>query len=118
MEYSIGIAETMSTTEDIYQTLAAKFVDSVIQINNESDQHAVAPGSESHLHVVVVSHQFEGISLLARHRMVYEILAGYLRTTVHALALHTYTVSEWEKRMQPAPESPACMGGGKKHAAI
>lgn len=107
----------MSTTEEIYETLAAKFVGSIVQINNESDQHAVAPGSESHLRIVVASNQFEGLSLLARHRMVYEILAGYLRTTVHALALHTYTVSEWEKRMKPAPESPACMGGSKKHAA-
>lgn len=108
----------MTTTENIYKTLAAKFIDSVIQIQNESDQHAVTPGSESHLRVVVVSNQFEGIALLARHRMVYEILTDYLQTGVHALALHTYTVSEWEKRLQPAPESPACLGGGKKLPAI
>lgn len=117
MEYSTRAAANMSRIEEIHELLSAKFAGPVIQVDNDSDHHAVAPGSESHLRVVVVSKLFEGLPLLARHRMVYETLAEYLQTTVHALALHTFTETEWGKKMQPAPESPACLGGGKIRTA-
>jgi len=32
---------------------------------------------------------------------------------VHALALHTYTLSEWQQRHGEAPLSPPCLGGSK-----
>jgi len=50
--------------------------------------------------------------LVARHRMVNEILAEDLQR-IHALALHTYTPEEWAERGQ-APQSPPCQGGGKQ----
>jgi BolA protein len=40
-------------------------------------------------------------------------LAEELQNGVHALALHTYSLGEWQVRHQQAPESPACMGGSK-----
>jgi BolA protein len=78
---------------------------------NESGNHNVPPGSETHFKVVLVSDAFEGQRLLARHRAVNETLAEELAGGVHALALHTYTPGEWQDRFGDAPMSPPCLGG-------
>ena len=66
-----------------------------LEVLNESSGHNVPPGSESHFKVVLVSSEFEGVRLLARHRRVNEVLADELAGSVHALAIHTYTDTEW-----------------------
>lgn len=84
-----------------------------LEVINESGSHNVPRGSETHFKLVVVSPAFEGLSAVKRHQAVYALLRGPLASGVHALALHTYTVSEWEARQATAPESPACRGGSK-----
>ena len=39
-------------------------------------------------------------------------LAEELSTTVHALALHTYTIKEWEGLQDTVFASPPCRGAG------
>ena len=39
-----------------------------LAILNESNKHNVPPGSESHWNIVIVSAQFRGTTLVARHR--------------------------------------------------
>ena len=85
-----------------------------LQVENESNRHNVPPGSESHFKVVVVADAFEGKNLVARHRMINEILADELQNRIHALALHTYTRQDWQDKNGNAPMSPPCLGGGKK----
>ena len=41
------------------------------------------------------------------------LLADALEGPVHALALHTYTPEEWEKRGGSVNASPQCRGGEK-----
>lgn len=84
-----------------------------LEVRNESSMHNVPPGSESHFKVTVVSEQFEGKSLLMRHRMLNEALAEELAGPVHALALHTMTPTEWAKKGGEVPDSPLCHGGSK-----
>jgi BolA protein len=84
-----------------------------LQVINESANHHVPPGSESHFKVVLVADEFEGARLLARHRRVNDILAEELAHSIHALALHTYTRAEWRTRFGAAPMSPPCLGGGR-----
>ncbi|WP_162045706.1 BolA family protein [Vibrio taketomensis] len=98
------IEETIKTK--LHQQLSPIHLDVI----NESYMHNVAPGSESHFKVVVVSEQFEGLRLLARHRLVNQTLADELANSIHALAIHTYTPEEW-KTQQSAPNSPMCLGG-------
>ncbi len=81
-----------------------------LRVENESHRHNVPPGSESHFKVTAVSPQFNGKTLLARHRMVNEILSDELSGGVHALALHTLTPDEWTKQDAVA-DSPPCLGG-------
>jgi BolA protein len=80
-----------------------------LTVLNESHMHNVPPGSESHFKVVVVSDQFEGKRLVQRHQLVYQLLQDELANGVHALAIHAYTDSEWQKQ-GAAPDSPQCMG--------
>ncbi len=86
---------------------------SLLDVINESHQHSVPAGSESHFKVVIVSPAFAGQRLVARHQTVYRVLAEELAGGVHALALHTYTPEEWGAREGGAPASPKCMGGSK-----
>ena len=75
--------------------------------------HSVPPNSETHFKVVLVSPEFVGKRPVARHQMVYRLLADELAAGVHALALHTYTADEWQLRAEQVPASPECLGGGK-----
>lgn len=82
-----------------------------LQVINESYMHNVAPGSESHFKVIVVTQSFEGQRLLMRHRQINQALAEELKNHIHALAIHTYTPQEWEELQKQAPDSPMCLGG-------
>ena len=100
-----------TTVEIISEKLGARFDPQHLLVENESGNHNVPPGSETHFKVVLVSAAFEGERLLARHRAVNEALADELAGGVHALALHTYTAGEWQARFGDAPMSPPCLGG-------
>lgn len=82
-----------------------------LRVDNESQRHNVPRGSQTHMKVTIVSAQFDGQALLARHRMVNEMLQEELRGGVHALALHTFTPQEWNARGETAADSPPCLGG-------
>ena len=102
----------------IKQRIEAK-IRSVLQpqhfeVENESGNHAVPPGSETHFKVLIVSAAFLGKSLLDRHRMIYALVEEERASGVHALALHTYTPEEW-LAYQPNRKSPPCLGGTKKN---
>lgn len=75
------------------------------EVVNESSQHA-GPASESHFKIVVVSSDFEEMKLIDRHRFINKLFVDELKL-IHAIAMHTYTPQEWEKR-QAAPDSPEC----------
>jgi len=107
----------VSIEETIERKLAARFDLLHLQVLNESSGHNVAPGSETHFKVILVSTEFEGLRLLARHRAVNEALAAELAGGVHALAIHTYTPPEWQQRFGSAPLSPPCLGGKAREAS-
>lgn len=103
----------MSMQADIEASLSTELKPSVMQVINESNNHNVPAGSESHFKLVLVSDRFNGKSLLVRHRLINSILGNLLQNGIHALAMHTYTESEWHQIQGDAPESPVCHGGGK-----
>jgi BolA protein len=97
----------------ITEKLTEQFNPEVLQVTNESYLHSVPAGSESHFKVVLVSDQFVGSRLVQRHQAIYAQLVEELKGPVHALALHTYTASEWSENQGGAPDSPDCLGGSK-----
>ena len=54
-------------------------------------------GDQNHFQATVVCEEFEGKTLLEQHQLVYGALQELLKEQVHALALKTYTPSEWKK---------------------
>ena len=101
----------MSVRKEIETKLAKAFSLDYFEVVNESRFHNVPEDSETHFKVVLISPQFEGVRLIARHRAVNKALADELNGQVHALAIHTYTAEEWLSKNQKFPDSPACRGG-------
>lgn len=69
------------------------------------------PATNSHFNLTLVSTSFEGKRAVARHQMVYKALAEELAGEVHAIALHLFTLEEWEKAGNASKASPNCHGG-------
>ncbi|MDD9197325.1 transcriptional regulator BolA [Aliivibrio sp. S3MY1] len=98
----------------IEQKLRTELSPSYLKVLNESYMHNVPEGAESHFKVIVVSDDFEGERLLSRHRTINSILADELANHIHALAIHTYSETEWQALdTELVPNSPDCMGVNK-----
>ena len=85
-----------------------------IKVTNESHLHNVPSGAESHFKVILVNNDFIKKTPVKRHQLVYSILAEELSCSLHALALHTYTELEWDKRQTLIPKTPNCLGAKHK----
>lgn len=96
----------------IEEKLKVAFSPSHLEVHDESYRHNVPAGAESHFKVVIVSDNFTGMRFIERHRSIYGALAEELAGSVHALALHTYTVKEWEGLQDTVLASPGCRGAG------
>ena len=56
-------------------------------------------GDGSKFEARVVSGHFEGLSTLARHRLVYAVLDEHIRSgAIHALTIRAFTPEEWKVR--------------------
>ena len=108
---------SMSIRENIERKLAEGLGALHLEVINESGQHNVPAGSETHFKVIVVSKDFENRNLVAQHRLVYKLLGSELQSQVHALALHTYTAQGWRDSQGATPMSPPCLGGKSREQA-
>ena len=48
-----------------------------------------------HFKIIIVSSTFEGLSLLDRHKLVYQALNGMIKNDIHAIGLKTIATSEY-----------------------
>ncbi len=85
----------------IRQKLTEAFQPVVLNIQDDSKKHAGHAGhdpkGETHFSVTIVSAEFEGLSPLARHRLIYAILAEELAERVHALSLKALTPDKYNQ---------------------
>lgn len=69
-----------------------------LEVKDESHLHAghagAREGGQSHFRLLVVSEKFEGLSPVARQRLVNAALREELATHIHALAMKTLTPGE------------------------
>lgn len=108
----------MSVAASIERKLAQGLDLLHLEVVNESGNHNVPPGAESHFKVVAVAGEFDGSRLLERHRRIHALLEEELAGEVHALAIHAYTAEEWRRRFGAAPLSPPCLGGEKRQQTL
>ena len=103
---------TNSMQSQLELKLQNQFKPTLLNIINESNKHNVPKGSESHFKVLIVSNEFEGKSLIERHRMVNKALADELKTSVHALSIQAVTPTQWSANSN-VESTPNCQGGHK-----
>lgn len=82
----------MSVAKRIEEKLRAEFAPKKLIVVDESHLHAGHAGArsqgESHFRVEIVSHLFEGLSRIARQRLIYQTLSEEMATDIHALVLN------------------------------
>ena len=64
-----------------------------IAIVDESHLHVGHPGAASgggHFQVTIVADNFDGLSTLARHRLIYDALGDAMQTEIHALSIKAF----------------------------
>ncbi|HTE16676.1 MAG TPA: BolA family protein [Burkholderiales bacterium] len=86
----------MNTIEEMRQRLTALSPES-IEILDESGQHIGhegAKGGGGHYQLLLVTARFSGLSLPARHRMVYDALGPMMHQAIHALSIKAYAPDE------------------------
>lgn len=104
----------MARHDRIHDALVAHFAPLELEVVDESANHSVPRGSESHFKVVIVSPAFEDQAVIARHRAVHAALAEELAAGLHALSIHAWSPAQWLARGGQIPASPPCLGGSKR----
>ena len=103
----------MSRQARIEERLTSELAPVHLVVENESHNHSVKPGSETHFKVVIVSAAFDGKDRIARHRLLHKVLAEELAAGLHALTSSMFSPAEWSK-VPNVLASPACAGGDGK----
>lgn len=99
----------------IQTTIEEKLIESLspkrLRIDNDSGRHA-GPATESHFRLIIVSESFDGLSLVARQRLVYASLADEMAGPVHALQMKCLTPFEYDSANgEVTLKAPPCGGG-------
>ncbi len=104
----------MSRKNRIEELVNKELVPIYLNVEDESGNHHVPEGAQTHFKLTVVSTCFIDLSRLARHRLLNHLLNKEFELGLHALSMHLYTPEEWEKRGNSVLQSPSCRGGFKK----
>ena len=59
-------------------------------------------GTGDHFSAVIISDDFNDLSLIKQHQLVYKTLVKYMTNEIHALQIKTYSKSAWEKTKSEA----------------
>tara|TARA_Y100001970_G_C13803346_1_gene636200 strand:+ start:29 stop:274 length:246 start_codon:yes stop_codon:yes gene_type:complete len=54
-------------------------------------------GNQDHFSVIVISSEFEGVSMINQHKKVYDALENMVTKEIHALQIKTLTWEQWKK---------------------
>ena len=87
----------MNRVERIQALLQSALTPAECVVDDESHLHAGHAGAASgggHYRLRLVSTHFEGLSKVARHRLVYDALHEMMRQEIHALAMTLLTPGE------------------------
>ncbi|MBP8019499.1 MAG: BolA family transcriptional regulator [Hylemonella sp.] len=81
-----------ATAQQLSARLQERLAPTQLQVIDESSQHAGhaganAEGFGSHFRVRIAAPQFEGLTRVAKHRLVYDALQDFIDQGLHALAI-------------------------------
>ena len=77
------------SARDIEVAITAALAPTVLDVQDDSHQHAGHAGAREgrHFSVRVVSERFAGVSRVGRHRLIYDALGPLMPQGIHALAI-------------------------------
>ena len=55
-------------------------------------------GTGDHFSTLIISDLFEGVSLVDRHKMVYNTISDIMTNQIHAIQIKTLTKKEWNNQ--------------------
>jgi BolA protein len=81
---------------DIQRTLHARLRPERLDVRDDSHLHAGHAGAREgrHFSVTIVGTCFEGLTLVARHRLIYDALSELMPKGIHALAIDAKTPNQ------------------------
>jgi stress-induced morphogen len=83
---------TMLDPNQLKNRIIAAWPDAQVDFNDTT-------GTGDHFQAVVVAPSFEGKTMVEQHKMVYALFDAELKSgALHALALKTYTPTQWDKK--------------------
>lgn len=85
------------STLDVIRTRLAALEPDTLELYDDSHEHAGhagAQGGGGHYQLIISSRRFEGLTHVARHRLVYGTVADMMPKDIHALAIKAYTPEE------------------------
>ena len=87
------------TIETLRQALTS-LNPSVLEIQDDSALHAGHAGNTGggHYTVFIVSDAFNGLSLIKRHRLVYDTVGSLMEQAIHALSIQAKTSLEYKQK--------------------
>ena len=68
---------------------------SLVDFTKNHEKHQNYEGG-GHFEAVIISDDFENLSLLERHKKIYEILGDLMKNEIHAFSMKTYTNKEFK----------------------
>lgn len=101
----------MTRKQRIEDTLSKNINAILVEIIDESHKHHVPEGHESHFNILIVSDEFEALSMIERHRTINKLLDMEFKSGLHALSLHLHTPIEWKSKQESRMSSPNCRDG-------
>jgi BolA protein len=88
----------MSVRDTIVAKLTERFSPLHLEVIDESNKHrghaGWREGGETHFRVRIATRNFDGLSRLAQHRAVFEVLDAELKDRVHALNIDVLPVNQ------------------------
>ncbi len=89
--------EQQTIQERIMRKITKELGAEQVDIIDESFKHAghAASNGRGHFILQVVSSCFEGVSLLNRNRLVFQVLEQEMRGEIHALSVKALTPEKW-----------------------
>tara|TARA_B100001564_G_scaffold121688_1_gene101546 strand:+ start:16 stop:327 length:312 start_codon:yes stop_codon:yes gene_type:complete len=91
--------ESSSIEDEIKNRLSKKMDLIYFEMKDFTGRHLNHKTHEGgfHLEAIIVSNDFQDLTLIKRHQKVYEAIGDLMKHEIHALSMKTLIQSEWEK---------------------
>tara|TARA_Y100000758_G_C15906267_1_gene369760 strand:- start:173 stop:418 length:246 start_codon:yes stop_codon:yes gene_type:complete len=54
-------------------------------------------GNKNHFSIIAISSEFENLSIINQHKIIYDALGEMITKEIHALQIKTFTWEKWKK---------------------